>query len=158
MNVEYLNPILESVSNVLSTMASMQVKPGKPSLKNQYVALGDVTGIITMQSETLCGSMAISFKKKVILKIYEKMIGEKVTDINESVKDLVGELTNMACGGAKVRLANAGYDFSMSTPSIMTGNNHQIIHKYNGPLILLPFETEAGVFFVEMCFEPIDRK
>ena len=33
MNVEFINPFLASLMNVLSTMAQTQLKPGKPRIK-----------------------------------------------------------------------------------------------------------------------------
>ena len=35
MNVEFINPFLSSLINVLSTMAQTQLKPGKPRIKTE---------------------------------------------------------------------------------------------------------------------------
>ena len=51
MNVEFINPFLSAIMNVLSTMAMMDVSPGTPSVKKDQVACGDVTGIIGMASD-----------------------------------------------------------------------------------------------------------
>ncbi|MBU1437153.1 MAG: chemotaxis protein CheX, partial [Gammaproteobacteria bacterium] len=41
MNVEYVNPFLSSLVNVLSTMANTQIVPGQPRIKKDEVARGD---------------------------------------------------------------------------------------------------------------------
>lgn len=153
MKADIINPFLSSVSNVLSTMAMLEVSPGKPSIKKDNVSRGDVSGIIGMTTETINGSMAITFPKNVVFDIVNRMLGETVTEVDATVTDLVGELTNMIVGGAKGLLEEKGYDIGMATPVVVTGKDHEVIHKASGQNILMPFNTEAGAFYVEVCFE-----
>ncbi len=101
MRAALINPFLASITKVLSTMAMTEASPGKLQIKEDELPLGDVTGIIAMSSKTANGSFAISFPEKVILNITHKMLGERLETIDETVLDLVGELTNMMSGGAK---------------------------------------------------------
>ncbi len=55
MNVEFINPFLSSMLNVMSTMAKMELTPEKPKLKKDDVAMGDVSGLIGMVSEQAKG-------------------------------------------------------------------------------------------------------
>lgn len=153
MNVEFINPFLKSILNVLSTMATMEAKAGKPVLKKGLVAKGDVTGLIGMTSDKAKGSLAITFTEPVVLEINRRMLGEAPKTIDESVIDLVGEITNMVCGGAKRELAQKGYDFDLAIPGMISGKNHTVTHKAKGPAILVPFTTEYGIFYVEVAFE-----
>lgn len=153
MKVEVINPFLESVVNVLSTMAMLESKPGKPSLKDDNIAKGDVSGIIGMSGSNVSGSMAISFPEKVACDIVKRMLGDDISKINDTVTDLVGEITNMVAGGAKNQLMENGYDIGMASPVVVTGKGHTIIHKASGKRILLPFTTEVGEFYVEVCLE-----
>ena len=66
MNVEFVNPFLISTMNVLKTMANTEAKPGKPFLKSEKVAKGDVTGIVGMSGAQARGSLAISFPEPAI--------------------------------------------------------------------------------------------
>jgi len=153
MKVEFINPFLESIVNVLETMANVKATPGKPQRKEEDTAQGDVTGVIGMASEQVKGSLAITFTSMAIFDIARRMLGEEVTEINNTVTDLVGEITNMVTGGAKRVLAEQGYDFDMAIPAVIAGKNHRISHKSNGMKIVVPFSIIAGKFFVEVCFE-----
>jgi chemotaxis protein CheX len=153
MKAEFINAFLTSVLNILSTMARMKAEPGTPSIKQDQVAKGDVTGIIGMAGEQARGTLAVTFTEPVILAITERMLGEKVNTIDDTVTDMVGELTNMVTGGAKKFLSEKGYRFDMAIPSIISGKNHTVLHKSNKPVIMVPFSTEAGAFFIELCFE-----
>lgn len=153
IKVEFVNPFLESILNVLSTMAMIEAKPGRPSLKTSEVACGDVTGIIGMTGERARGTLAITFTEFVILEITKRMLGEEATSIDDTVIDLVGEITNMVTGGAKKLLSEEGYTFDMAIPSVVAGKSHTIRHKSKAPIIIVPFSTGAGEFYVEICFE-----
>lgn len=139
--------------NVLSTMARIDAKPGKPALKNTQAAPGIVTGYMTMESPQAKGSMAISFSKSAIIGITQNMLGETHEEIDDAIKDMTGELANMAVGGAKNILIEQGYDFDMSLPSVFIGDDHEIKHLEEGaPTIIMPFDTDSGKFYIEVCF------
>lgn len=152
-NVEIINPFLHSMSNVLATMAMLEPQAGPVALKDEDLAFGDVTGIVGMVGENFKASMAVTFTKPVILEITARMLGESITAIDDTVIDMVGEITNMVTGGAKNLLSERGYDIGLATPVVITGDRHQINHKARGPKIVIPFSVEAGNFFVEVCFE-----
>lgn len=153
MNVAFINPFLESVCDVLSTMAGMEVRPGRPNIKDDATARGDVTGLIGMIGPQARGSLAISFTEPVISEVTQRILGEGSGQIDETVLDMVGELTNIVTGGAKKRLAEQGYHFDMATPAVVAGRDHMVDHKAKGTKIIIPFSTESGDFFVEVCFE-----
>ena len=153
MDVRLINPVLETMINVLSTMANMQPDVGKPSLKRDEVSRGDVTGMMKMESPQVRASLAITFTKPVIIDIVRRMLGEDISEIDATARDLTGEMANMVVGGAKNLFAAQGYDFNMSTPNILVGKDHTVHHPFTGKTILLPFTAEAGQFFVEICFE-----
>lgn len=153
MNVEFMNPFLVSTINVMKTMAKTDAKPGKPFLKSDKSAKGDVTGIVGMRGVQAKGSLAITFTESAILHIYSQMLGEKADKISDELVDCVGEITNMICGGAKAQLSEKGYKFEMAIPSMVAGKNHMVFHKTNGKIICIPFDTSNGNFFLEICFE-----
>ena len=153
MDVRLINPVLETMINVLSTMANVRPDFGKPSLKQDEVARGEVTGIMNMVSPQVRASLAITFTKPVIIDIVRRILGEEIQEIDATAQDLTGEVTNMVVGGAKNLFAAQGFDFEMSTPDILVGKEHVVHHQFTGKAILLPFTAEAGQFFVEICFE-----
>jgi chemotaxis protein CheX len=152
MNVEFINPFLTATIEVIKTMAFTDTKPGKPFVKKDKIAKGDVSGIIGITGPTN-GSMSLSFSKPCILKIVSSMLGEEIKEINEDIADAVGELTNMISGSARNKLGEKGFSFKISIPMIVTGNGHQIKHQCRAPVIAIPFTTDNGPFLVEVSFE-----
>jgi chemotaxis protein CheX len=150
MKAEYLNPFMHATRNVLETMAQTKVAAQKPHLKESMATYGDVTGIIGMASEAVEGNMVISFSEKCILQIVAKMLMEEPkTKMDEDIVDAVGELTNMICGGAKAELAKLGLNFSLATPTMITGKGVEIHYRSESPTIVIPFKTEYGDFVLE---------
>lgn len=134
-------------------MAQINLTSHQAQAKTSDVASGDVSGIIGMIGTQAKGSMAISFDKDLATNMMKNMLGEKPHEINDKVRDMIGEMTNMICGGAKNILAEQNYNFEMATPVIVSGNNHKIQHKVDGPKIILTFTSKLGNAYLEICFD-----
>lgn len=158
MNVEFINPFLNSLMNVLETMAMTKLNPGKPSIKKDQVSKGDVSGVIGMAGPQTKGSLSVTFEAKLALSIMEKMLGDRPSEINEEVTDMVGEITNMVTGGAKNILGDKGYDFDMATPIVISGKDHTINHKCEGKTLVIPFTSDNGKAFIEVSFDVLDEQ
>lgn len=152
MNVKYLNPLLESTVTVLSMMAMVEAKPGVPMLKQGSQTLGEITGVIDLTGSKVNGSMAISFSSAAILNITEKLLGETISHIDDTVIDVVGEITNMITGNAKRIYSEQGLEFDLTLPTTLLGQDQPLLHNTQGEIILLPFTTDAGAFYLECCF------
>lgn len=153
MNVEFINPFIAALVNVLQTMAQTELKPGKPKKKSDELAHGDVSGLIGMVGDKVKGSLSITFEESLALEIMNRMLGEKPDSINAEVTDMVGEIANMICGGAKNELGQKGYDFGMATPIVVSGKNHSITHQVDGPKMIMPFSSDSGNAYLEICFD-----
>ncbi len=154
MNVKFINPFLEGTSEVLTTMAFIEPRPGKPFLKRDNVAKGDVSGIIGFTGSAK-GSLALSFSESCIVRIVSSMLGEEMKGLNSDVKDAVGEITNMVSGVARKKLEAEGLNILAAIPTVVSGKNHSIVHVLGGPSIIIPFETDSGPFFVDVCLNEV---
>lgn len=152
MDVALINPFINATIKVLETMAQAKAEAGKPYLKKDNIAKGDVSGLIGITGETN-GTIAVTFDMGSILQIVSNMFGEEVTELNSEIADAVGELTNMISGQARRKLEEDGKLFEAAIPSVVTGSNHEITHITEGPIIAIPFHTEGGNFTIEICLE-----
>ena len=152
MDVKLINPFIESTLHVLQTIASTNADPGKPFLKNDNVARGDVSGVIGLTGD-VSGMISVSFSENCILKIVSCMFGEEMKELNDEIKDAVGEISNMISGQARQKLEELGTSLQAAIPSVIMGKNHSITHMTKFPIIALPFETPSGDFTIEVCFE-----
>ncbi|HQI02689.1 MAG TPA: chemotaxis protein CheX, partial [Deltaproteobacteria bacterium] len=109
-------------------------------------------GIVGLSGEAK-GTISVTFTKQCILKIVSKMFGEEITEINDEVRDAVGEILNIVSGNGRQRLRGLGKRVKGAIPTIITGRNHIITHITSHPIIAVPFETENGSFTFEVCLE-----
>jgi len=150
MNVKFINPFLEATIDVLKTMAFVEPTPGKPYLKKDNIAKGDISAIIGLTGAAR-GSLALTFSESSIVKIVSNMLGEEIKEINGDIKDAVGEITNMVSGAARKKLEAEGFIIAAAIPTVVTGKGHSIVHVMGGPSIIIPFTTDHGTFVVDVC-------
>jgi len=150
MDVRFINPFLNGTVQVLKTMAFVEPKAGKPFLKKDSLARGDISGIIGLTGSAR-GSLALSFSESCILKVVSNMLGEEIKTLNGDIKDAVGEITNMVSGAARKELETLGFNITAAIPTVVAGKDHSISHVLGGPSIIIPFETPQGPFFVDIC-------
>ncbi|HHO76333.1 MAG TPA: chemotaxis protein CheX [Deltaproteobacteria bacterium] len=152
MDVSLVNPFIDATIYVLSSIAFTNAHVGEPYVKKNNIAKGDISGIVGLSGEA-SGSISVTFTKTCILKIVSKMFGEKVTKIDDDVKDAVGEILNIVSGNGRQKLQAMGKTMKGSIPTIVTGKDHTITHITTASVIAIPFFTENGDFTFEVCFE-----
>jgi chemotaxis protein CheX len=152
MDVKLINPFIEATLHVLSSLAFTKAKAGQPFLKKDSIASGDVSGIVGLSGEAR-GTISVSFSEQSILAIVGNMFGEPVKEINDEVKDAVGEILNIVSGQARQKLEAMGRTLKGAIPTVITGKNHAIFHITKHPIIAIPFETDNGRFTIEVCIE-----
>ena len=151
-NIDLAKPFIQATIYVLSSMSGITPRPGKPYVKKDAVARGDVSAIVGITGYR-SGSISVTFSKKCAIAIVRGMLGDDIEDILQDTKDAVGEITNMISGQARAGLAEMGLVFQGSTPSVIMGDNHMIGHITIAPVIVIPFLTDHGEFTLEFCFE-----
>lgn len=156
MDATYINPALNSIVNVLTKMACVHPERQKAQIKTSEVALGDMSSLINMEGSGGKGSVAISFSRPVIEAVAKLMLPPGLPFSDDILKDLTGELSNMIAGGMKAELEDHGLKFDISLPQISFGEAHKLLHNSSSPVILLPFSTELGSFYVELSFTESD--
>ena len=149
---KYITPFLAATMEVLSTMANTPARPGNPLKRNPQPASGVISAVIDMTGGTN-GSISITFTENCIIHLVNNMLGETYSEMNDQIKDAVGELVNMISGSARKRLEANGFKFIAGLPRCILGEGHTIDHSVGGAVIVIPFKTKDGFFYVEACFD-----
>lgn len=110
----------------------------------------DVAGVIGMTSTDFIGALALTFPKNVYLMIMGGMFGEKYETITEEIQDGAGELLNIIFGQAKTKLNANGFSIERAIPTVMQGETFEFRSLTPIPAVVMPFQTELGVFHLEM--------
>lgn len=152
LDTEFINPFLMATIHVLKVQALVESKAGKVYMKNASdPCIGDISGVIGIVSDSFKGSVVVSFPEMTFLKIMSSMLGEEFTKVDREILDGAGELTNMIFGQAKIVLNEKGLGIKTAIPSVVSGKDHSLSSFTKGSVIVVPFESDAGKFFVEIC-------
>ena len=119
---------------------------------SQRAALGDFSAIIGVTGPHK-GSICVTFTKEGAFSVVQAMLGDGIEDLEQDAVDTVGEIANMVSGQARAILAEKGVILQGSTPTIITGEKHNIIHLSGAPVMCIPFAIPEGSFTVEFCLE-----
>lgn len=152
MEATFINYFLESTFHVLETTASTKVSARKPYRKRNHVAKGEISCVINISGD-LSGTVSLSFSKQCILNIVSSMFGEEMKELDDEIKDAVGEIANMIAGQATTKFTEYGKTVKAETATVIMGNTHDITHSPDLPVIALPYQTGSGDFTLEICFK-----
>ena len=145
MKAEHVNPFLKSTVETFKTMVGLAATPGKPYLFESGST--DISGVITITGD-IHGTVAIAYPRGTALKISSKFLGEDINELNSSVNDCIGELSNIITGFAKKDLQSLRV--SISLPKIMLDQSPTAYMPKGVPIMCIPFNSEIGSFVMEI--------
>lgn len=152
MDADIVNAFLAATVEILGTVGSVTAEVQKPFLKKETAAQGAVTSIVEMTGNTQ-GTIAISFSSKCILSVVSNMFGEEVTQMDDDIKDAVGEITNMISGQASQLYEKNNANTKVALSQVLMEDGHSIPHTPNTPVLSVPVNTEKGDMYIEFCFK-----
>jgi chemotaxis protein CheX len=152
LSVEFINPFIAAAEKTFTIQCKTKIKIGKPQLKGTSSSQIAIVSVLTLISEGYSGSVILSFTEPVFLKIYENMFEEKHDKIHPEIQDAAGELLNIIYGMVKTELNTKGYKFQKALPTVLVGTSLSVRQSGVFPAVQIPFETDFGVFFLEIEF------
>ncbi|MHA7878670.1 MAG: chemotaxis protein CheX [Saccharospirillum sp.] len=152
MKADIINPFMETVTDILLTMAEMSCQRQSVFLKNVTGTPGDIMAIMPLKGDSFQGAFALALEASTACDIGEKLLREPMTFPSDACLDMTGELANMVSGGARKRLWQQGYNFDMAQPTITLSKDTEGLPL--GSTLVIPFKTAAGKFWIEVRLEP----
>jgi chemotaxis protein CheX len=152
MDANIINPMIQATVDILEKVGALSMTVQKPFLKTDTRARGDVTSVIALEGDTP-GTFSISFPGGCITAVVSKMLGEPITELNEDIKDALGEITNMISGQASQLFEMTGKGLKASLSQVIMGRDQPIPHASDVAILGIACTTDYGEVILEMCFE-----
>lgn len=146
--------LIAGVQTTLVMMFGVNAKPGDLRYEDESCVTGDVSGIVGMVQEKNEAVLVLTFKKETIFYIVSKMYKRPFQEIDKTIRDCVGELSNIIYGTLKKALNSRGFIFKPAIPNVIVGNDHSISNMFTGKSLVIPFSTEAGEFYIQITVQP----
>jgi chemotaxis protein CheX len=141
--------IIESTSDVFSTMVMLNALPGSPLPEKVLSFENSITGMLGFSGD-FKGILRIHCTNHVAMAITGSMLGMEVCEIDEDVRDAICEIANMVAGGVKNFLANENIAIELSIPTAIGGKNYSLHRLAKAGHASIPFVLEAGQMLVEL--------
>lgn len=157
MKANYINPFIESVHDLFTTMLGCEVRRGEISLASSLTKGSEVIALIGL-SGTARGTVALAFPGRTALHMVNRLLGIETIGVNDEVLDAVSELVNIVAGGAKAKLNHeTGSPIDLSLPTVVQGKEYTIESPSYAKWLDVPFTSELGPFTLRVIFE-IDKR
>ncbi|MGR3173776.1 MAG: chemotaxis protein CheX [Candidatus Scalindua sp.] len=136
LEASIVRAIKASTKEVFSTMLMLDVNADESFIKDENKISTDLISSLHFFGEKYMGKIAVFAYGATACHLAGAMLGIEATDVDEDVKDGMGEIVNMIAGSAKGKLESTMGDFHLLTPWVIAGKNLTIAS---------PAEGESGL-------------
>jgi len=150
MKAEYINPFLDASMNLFKKHLNFDIKNNAPFINEDAQNLNEVSAIIGLAGD-IVGAVELSFTRETAIAMASRFTSQTYHALTKEVIDCVGEMVNIIAGNAKRDLM--GFRVEISLPGVITGHTYKINWPQGVPVITIPFESDAGIFNVNVSFK-----
>ncbi|MDD4456680.1 MAG: chemotaxis protein CheX [Syntrophotalea acetylenica] len=142
--------ISDATQEIFQSMLMCEAHPSAPLTARSNKFTDSVSGLVGLAGNYR-GMLAIHVPNDVAMAITSKFLFMDVEEINDDVKDAIGELANMLAGSVKSMLTETGTGLKLAIPSAISGAEYEVECLSDGDGVIVPFCIEEGAFLVE-CY------
>ncbi|AGF79595.1 putative inhibitor of MCP methylation, CheC [Desulfocapsa sulfexigens DSM 10523] len=116
---------------------------------------GDIPANITSMvglGKDIRGMLAVHCPSSVARDITGTFLGMEVLEIDEDVKDAIGEIANMVAGNMKNSFAEDGKDIQIAIPTTVIGESFSTSGMSGATRVVVHFAMNGGLFMVELKY------
>jgi chemotaxis protein CheX len=156
MNVKYLIPFVEAAYEVLKTEIKVQMQRGDLKLEKGAYTTDDLTVIISLVGDVE-GIVLYSMSRGTALNIASAMLGDDLEELDGLAQSGIAELGNVITGRASVKLAQTGFQSTISPPTLLLGKGGTV-STLDFPRVVVPLEGEPGSMQIHLALREAAQK
>jgi len=145
MKVDYLNPFLNSIVQIIQSQLYEAPVRGKVYLRTKYPYRVSQVAIIVGITGAVQGQVVLSMTRKAALAAAARMMMEDSLDaLDEYAQSALSEMANMITANATIALADAGFSCDITPPSLIVGDDIEISPRGSIKTITIPLTLSVG--------------
>ena len=152
VDVNYINPFIESVDTVFTTMLGVQPQRNGVKVSNEHNKEPSISSLVGLSGE-VSGVVALHFPPATALQLAGRMVGSEFSEVNEEVTDAISELVNMVAGSAKAKF-NYDPPLELGLPTVVEGSGYKLRYPSKSVWLEVAFTSDAGAFAMEVTYNP----
>ncbi len=143
--------IVEATREVFSTMLMVELDAGTPIEGKGGDVDSNITSMLGLGKD-IRGMLAVHCPAGVAKDITGTFLGMEVEEIDEDVKDAIGEIANMVAGNLKIAFAEVGKDIELAIPTSIVGSSFRTSGMFGAQRFAVPFTMDGAVFLIELKY------
>jgi len=153
-DLELVEPMLLAIMDTVKTAGGLEIRVGTPYLKGQGPAVTvdsmAVFGVLSRGSGAMV-SVAVLFSSRDYAALMEKIFQHPPSE--DVIHDGIGEFVSLIFSRVKKLMNLDGTIIRRMIPTIVFGQSLKVSYLTAGQSVIVPLETDAGNFFLELTME-----
>jgi chemotaxis protein CheX len=143
--------IITGTKDVFSTMLMVDLE-NEVVIENERCSIkSNLTSMIGLGGG-IRGLLAIHCPASVAKAITGALLGMDVDELNDDVKDAIGEIANMVAGNLKVSYAKININVELALPTSIVGESFHVCGIADAKKIIVPLKMAGDTFWVELMY------
>lgn len=148
-SVNFLNPFLRAVQEVLQVEVGLQVRRGELSLQNSAYTTSAITTLLSIVG-AVRGVVLYGMDQPMALKLVSTMLGQEQEEFDELAQSGIAEMGNVITGKAATYLTEAGYSCNISVPTVISGSG-TMVSTLDFRRLVVPLSTDFGNMSIHLA-------
>lgn len=149
MNIDLQQQIIDSTQLLFDTMLMIPLESGVALTEKVYTFQNSISAMLGFAGEAQ-GMLTIHCPEQIAFAITSALLGIEVNEVNDDVKDTIGEMANMVLGGIKDGFTEQGVEINLAIPTILAGCSYRVSGMDDAMWTTVPFSLDEGEFLVEL--------
>lgn len=143
--------IITATTEIFSSMLMIELDADEPIEGSGGEIVSNITSMIGLGKDVR-GMLAVHCPASVAQDITGSFLGMEVDEINEDVKDAIGEIANMVAGNMKIAFAEHGKDIEIAIPTTIVGKSFRTSGMSGANRVVVCFAMNGDQFMVELKY------
>jgi chemotaxis protein CheX len=143
--------IVKGTQDVFSTMLMVELESEDIIATNRDQIQSNLTSMIGLGGG-IRGVLAIHCPATVAKAITSGFLGMEVEELDDDVKDAIGEIANMVAGNLKVAFATIDVKIELAIPTTIVGESFNVCGATRAQRIIVPLKMTGERFWIELMY------
>lgn len=149
--LDFSKALITGAKDVFSTMLMVDLVDKKVIVNQRMAIDSNLTSMLGLGGG-LRGVLAIHCPAVTAQRITGIFLDMEIDDLNEDVKDAIGEIANMVAGNLKVACAEQNINIELAIPTSIVGHAFAVSGMAEASRVIVPFVMEDEPFWIELMY------
>jgi chemotaxis protein CheX len=143
--------IIDGTEEIFSTMLMVELEVGEPIEGSGGEIESNLTSMLGLGKD-ITGMLAVHCPATVAKDITGTFLGLDVDELDDDVKDAIGEIANMVAGNLKIFFQEHDKNIELAIPTTVVGKSFRTAGMSRAKRIAVPFTMNGATFLVELKY------